>query len=245
MPAEESQPPVKSPSSAWQEGFHLPQPKRVVIFANGSLKGAGAVRPALHPGDLILAADGGARLCRRLGISPHILIGDFDSLSEAELARFEAEGCQVVRHPQRKDYTDLELALRYAQEQGAVEALVFAALGARWDQTLANLLLPAAAGLEAMRIVLADGDQQVRLLRGGETLEILGSPGDILSLVPVGGNALGVTTTGLEYPLQDETLYLAATRGISNVLSGDSAQVQLRAGLILCVTIQQRPHQEG
>jgi thiamine pyrophosphokinase len=218
----------------------LPKPKRAVIFANGVLSHPEAVLRLVESEDLLIAADGGARLCRQLGLIPSVLIGDFDSLDEDEVASLIKSGVQVIRHPRRKDFTDLELALRHAQSLGIREVVVFAALGARWDQTLANLLLPAAAGLAGMRIGLADGSQEVMLLRGGEELVLHGHSGDTVSLVPIGGNATGVTTHGLEYPLQDETLYFGATRGLSNVLLDDGATIYSIGGLLLCVVIHQK-----
>ena len=73
-------------------------------------------------------------------------------------------------------------------------------LGARWDQTLANLLLPASEVFSGVHIRLLDGLQEVFLLRAGESAEVTGSPGDTVSLIPLGGDAQGVTTDGLEYP---------------------------------------------
>jgi thiamine pyrophosphokinase len=210
---------------------------RAIIFANGEFNHPESARFALKPGDLVIAADGGARLCRQLGLAPSILIGDFDSLDEAELAYFQSIGTEIIRHPQRKDFTDLELALRHAYSLGIKEALVFAALGKRWDQTLANLLLPAASDLAGMAIRLADGLQEVMLLRGPGQLILQGQPGDIVSLIPLGGDALGVSTDRLEYPLFGETLFFGATRGLSNVLLGEIAEVRLREGLLLCVVI--------
>ncbi len=215
--------------------------KRAVIFANGLLSHPEAVRAALQPEDVLIAADGGARLCLQLGLLPAVLIGDFDSLDEQELAYFATRGSLILRHPARKDYTDLELALRHALSLGANDILIFAALGARWDHTLANLLLPAAADLAHVRIRLADGPQEVMLLRGGSTLEISGQPGDTVSLIPLSGDAQGITTRGLEYPLNDGSLAFGGTRGISNVLLEPRATVSLRQGLLLCVVI----HAEG
>ena len=212
---------------------------RAVIFANGQLSSPQASRSALRPGDLLIAADGGSHHCLSLGLVPDVLIGDFDSLDEAELAGMQASDVEMIRHPVHKDFTDLELALKYARQRGAQEILVFAALGARWDQTLANLLLPAASDLQESLIVLMDGPQEIRLLRGGETLEVQGQPGDTLSLVPLGGDALGVTTGHLEYPLDGETLFFGATRGISNVFLSKTALVRLEAGLLLCIVIHQ------
>ena len=210
---------------------------RAVIFANGTLNDPHQTLAAIQPGDTLIAADGGARHCRRLGLTPGMVIGDFDSLSEDELAQLEEAGTQVVRYPARKDFTDLELALQHAVWLGADEILVFGALGARWDQTLANLLLPAAPGLEHVRIRLLDGPQEIALLREGEALTINGQAGDTVSLVPLGGHAQGITTTGLEYPLADGTLYFGATRGISNVMLGEQATVRLEDGLLLCTII--------
>jgi thiamine pyrophosphokinase len=235
MPAEESQTICSlNPSSAGRGGIFL----RAVIFANGQLNDLEAARAALQAGDLLIAADGGALHCRRMGLTPSVVIGDFDSLSEVDLQALELAGANLVRYPERKDFTDLELALRYAAEEGAGEILVLGGLGSRWDQTVANLLLPAAAGFESSRIRLLDGSQEILLIRDGETLALSGEPGDIVSLVPLGGEARGVVTIGLEYPLHGETLAFGSSRGISNVIHSPDASVTLEQGLLLCVLIR-------
>jgi len=210
---------------------------RAVIFANGLIPNPNLALAALQPGDVIIAADGGAHHCQQLGVTPAAVIGDFDSLSPSELSAFQAAA--LIRYPARKDFTDLELALHYALEQGATEMLVLGALGARWDQTLANLLMPAHASFSAVRIRMLDGAQEITLIRPGETLEIAGRPGDTVSLIPLGGDAAGITTHGLEYPLADESLFFGATRGVSNVLLATHAAISLREGLLMCVLIHQ------
>ncbi|MBN1537263.1 MAG: thiamine diphosphokinase [Anaerolineales bacterium] len=212
---------------------------RAIIFANGDLNDAATARSLIQAGDTIIAADGGSRHCRTLNLVPHILIGDFDSIEADELEHWRSQGVQIVQHPARKNYTDLELALRHAQEIGANEILVLASLGARWDQTLANLLLPVSADLHCCCITLVDGKQEIRLIREGDTLELQGTPGDTLSLVPVGGEASGVSTEGLEYPLSAETLYFGGTRGVSNVFLHEIARIHVDQGLLLCVVIHQ------
>lgn len=207
--------------------------RRAIIFANGRLDDPQDVRKYLEPADLLVAADGGARHCQAAGLQPHILVGDFDSLTEAEAAAMQAAGVQVVRHPARKDYTDLELALQVAAQAGCRQALVFGALGGRWDQSIANLLLPAAPGLEALDVRLVDGPQQIALLRSGQSRRITGRPGETVSLIPIGGDAGGVSTSGLEFPLQGEDLLFGATRGISNQLVAEHASVSLERGLLL------------
>jgi thiamine pyrophosphokinase len=218
----------------------LPETKRAAIFANGALSDPAAARAALAPGDLVIAADGGARHCRALGIMPDYLIGDFDSLEPSEVEQFAGDGVTILRHPERKDFTDLELAIRHAHSLEMNEILVLGALGLRWDQTLANLLLPAAREYAGLQMRLLDGAQEVLLLRGGNQLTLHGQPGDTVSLIPLGGDAHGITTHGLEYPLQQETLQFGTTRGVSNALLSDSATVQLGQGMLLCVLIHLR-----
>ena len=210
---------------------------RAVIFANGLLSDPDRARAAIRADDLLIAADGGSAHFLALDLTPHVLIGDFDSLNKTDLEQLQSRGVEIIRHPAHKDFTDLELALQYAEGREAEEILVYAALGARWDHTLANLLLPAAADLQKSRIVLMDGAHEIRLIRSGESQEVHGKRGDILSLIPLGGDAHGVTTADLEYPLSSETLYFGGTRGVSNVFLRDAASVRLERGQLLCVVI--------
>ena len=212
---------------------------RVIIFSNGDLRDSAQALAFIRPDDFLIAADGGAHHCWALGLTPAVVIGDFDSLTRDERTYLEAAGVQMIQHPSRKDFTDLELALQHAISLQAEEIIIFGALGARWDQTLANILLPAAPGFEQARIRLLDGTQEISILRAGETLTLVGQPGDIVSLIPLRGHATGITTLGLEYPLTDSPLYFGASRGVSNVLLGDQATVQLKTGLLLCVVIHE------
>ncbi len=212
---------------------------RTVVFANGLIADLPHARAVLAPNDVVVAADGGARHLQALGIRPQVLIGDFDSLGPGEVEAMRLAGTEVIQHPARKDFTDLELALLHAVEQGADEILVLGALGNRWDQTLANLLLAASERFSGTPVILLDGPQELRLLRGGEKLALRGRPGDTVSLIPLFGDAVGVATHGLEYPLRGEDLSFGSTRGVSNVLLGEPASVSLREGILMCVIIHQ------
>ena len=212
---------------------------RAVIFANGELNNPQQTNHWISAEDLLIAADGGSRHCLALGLTPKVIVGDFDSLETELLEKFKSLGSQVVRHPARKDFTDLELALRYACEQGVEDILVLGALGARWDQTLANLLLPTHPDLASAKIRLLDGRQEISLIRPGERLQVHGNPGDTVSLIPLNEHVNGVRTQGLEYPLNDEALDFGATRGVSNVLLDDQAEIFIQAGLLLCILIHQ------
>lgn len=212
--------------------------KRTVIFVNGRLSSPKRLAELLRSDDWLIAADGGLRHLRRLGLAPRLLIGDLDSVTEEEVRWAAENGAEVRRYPREKDETDLELALAAALQTGSREILLAAALGGRLDQTLGNLglmLRPELAGLDAR---LEDGREEVFMIR--ERAEIHGRKGDIVSLLPWNGPAEGVSTQALRYPLRDETLYPDHTRGISNEMQGDTAQVSLRAGILLCIHMRRR-----
>lgn len=211
--------------------------KSAIIFANGQIENLETAARLLGADSLIIAADGGARHCLALGKTPDILIGDFDSLDGFDLIQFERAGVQVIRHPKRKDYTDLELALLHAKSLGVTRAVIFGALGLRWDQTMANLLLPASNELSQMQIKLMDGNQEITIIHAGEEYEIHGNPGDIVSLIPLNTDTGGISTQGLEYPLKNESLAYGSTRGVSNVLIGTRGSLRLEKGALLCVII--------
>jgi thiamine pyrophosphokinase len=208
-----------------------------VIFANGHVADLAAAGASLLPEDYLISADGGLRYFQGLGRQPHVLVGDLDSLAPEAAAALEAAGVRVERFPARKDETDLELALRLALAHGLSDIVIFGALGGRWDQTLANLLLLAHPDFRAARIRLLDGTQQIYLVQGRAVIE--GAPGDTVSLIALNGDALGITTDGLEYPLDRGTLRFGSTLGISNVLAAPQATVTVEAGLVVCVVIGQ------
>ena len=207
--------------------------KRAVIFANGSLPDPESMRALLQPRDLILAADGGSRHLRRLGLTPAALIGDLDSIQPQERRRYESAGVMVEQHPRDKDETDLELALRYALAKGCRVIRIAGALGGRLDQTIANLALLSAPGLAELDVRLDDGVEEAFFVR--RSCQILGAPGDLVSLIPWGHTANHVTTAGLRWPLKGERLSPHRSRGISNDMVSKKATITLEAGLLLVV----------
>jgi thiamine pyrophosphokinase len=108
--------------------------------------------------------------------------------------------------------------------------------GDRLDHELANLLLLASRHSDANReLRIVRGSTCLRALHPGQRLRIEARPGSLVSLLPVGGDAAGVATSGLRYPLRDETLPMGSTRGLSNVVVAEPASIQLRAGTLLVI----------
>jgi thiamine pyrophosphokinase len=189
----------------------------------------------------VIAADRGAAHARAWGWPVHLLVGDLDSLGAEEAARVAASGTPVITALPAKDETDMELALAQALAEGASEIIICAALGGRTDHLLANVLLLARPELVGRRVVLADGLESIRLLCGDgfapAHLELHGTPDDLVSLLPLGGDVDGVTTEGLAFPLHDEALLRGQARGVSNVLTSSRARITLRRGSLLVIHV--------
>lgn len=211
---------------------------RAVVFANGDIADYGEVTRWLRDDDFRIAADGGARHMEALGLAPDVIVGDLDSIDSVLLARLRDEGAAVERHPAAKDATDLELAIARAVKDGAKEVLLIGALGGRLDQTLANLLILARQN-ESVPLAVVEGDQIARVLRGPQQLTLTGPTGGYVSAVALSEEATGITYRGLEYPLENATLRLGSTRGVSNTLASSPAQISVETGVLL--VIQQCP----
>jgi thiamine pyrophosphokinase len=206
---------------------------RAVIFANGTFTDPRQARDLLRADDLVIAVDGGTRHAWEAGVDPQLVVGDLDSLSARERERLRSSGAEVDSFSAHKDRTDLELALLRAASEGAEEILILAALGGRLDQTIANLLLLTLPELAHRDVRIVEGAQVAFVIRNEALIQ--GRPGDTVSLIPIGGDATGVTARGLEWSLDDDTLDFGPARGVSNVLRAKQASVRVRQGLLLCV----------
>ena len=212
---------------------------RAVLVASGEADAADA--RWLADADRVVAIDGGTAWLASVGRRPDLVVGDLDSADPALIAALEADGVPIERHAVAKDASDTELAVAGVLATGADEIVILGALaGPRLDHQLANLMLladPRLSGLPDLRIVR--GGTLVRALHAQASLTLEGVPGDLVTLLPIGGDAVGVRTTGLRYPLNGETLSIGRSRGLSNVVVEPPASVSLEGGSLLVIETQQ------
>lgn len=206
---------------------------RALVLAGAAIADYSRLAARLSPVDLVVCADSGVRHAAPLGLKPHAVVGDFDSAGEAELERLRAAGIDVVRHPVDKDESDTELAIAYALHRGARRIDLAGAIGDRLDHSLSNLLLLPRLTESGVEVRVLDACNEVRYTRA--RIEIAGRAGDRVSLIPLTPEVEGVTTAGLRFPLRDEPLRWGSARGVSNVLLGDRATVQVRGGWLAVV----------
>ena len=202
----------------------------VVILAGGDPLPR-AARDEIPAKALVIAADSGLDHARALGLDLDLKVGDFDSATPEAMRHYAA--VPEERWPRDKDATDLEIALEVAIRHRAESITVLGGHGGRLDHLLGNAALLASPAYRGLPVVWVAGTARVTVVRGRTRLR--GRPRETVSLIPAGGDATGVSTEGLRWELRGETLPLGTSRGVSNVLTGETATVDLTGGTLLAV----------
>ncbi len=211
---------------------------KTVIFANGISGHPEKNKQYISTGDNIICADGGTLYALQMGLVPDILVGDFDSLPPRVLQEMRDKKVVIEHYPEKKDKTDLELALQAAERFDTDEVLILTALGGRMDQFLTNILLITRSDWKLKRIRIADGDQQGWILKGPGELVLTGQKGDTLSVIPISGQIEGLYLSGLEWTLANETVKRGSTLTLSNTFKKDKAAIKIKTGICLIVQIE-------
>jgi thiamine pyrophosphokinase len=203
------------------------------LFLNGEFEKSDRLTKQINQADLLVAVDGGLQHVMASGLTPHIIIGDLDSIDATDLENYENNGVDVVKFPVHKDETDLELAVDYVLSLGFKEILILGATGGRTDHFFGNILFFSNPKYLAYRIRILTKKSEIFYCTRQQIIE--GAAGDLISLIPISEVVSGIKTTGLMYPLQDETLFRWKTRGISNQMQDQKALIEYESGVLLCV----------
>ena len=179
-------------------------------------------------GDLVIAADAGYLTAKRLGITPDVVLGDFDTLGEENIP----DGIECLRVPREKDDTDTQLAVKVAIERGAEEITIVGGMSGRIDHTLSTLAI-----LEDLwerkdgRIfaILTDGKNRVRFIRNGGTI-LPRSQYRYFSLIAADETVKGITLDGCKYPLKNGRTSRRNQWAVSNEIVGNCALIEIRRG---------------
>ena len=179
-------------------------------------------------GDLVIAADAGYLTAKKMGITPAILLGDFDTLGEENIP----DGIECLRVPAEKNDTDTQLAVRVAIERGAREIVIVGGLGGRIDHTLSTLAI-----LEDLwerkndRIfaILTDGKNRVCFIRSSGTI-LPRSQYRYFSLIAADPLVKGITLDGCKYPLKNGRISRRNQWAVSNEITGNCALIEIGRG---------------
>ena len=202
---------------------------RCVILSAGPVKNADELRPYLRGDDWFIAADGGLRLAKALGVRPAVLIADFDSLP-ADTAENAAD--EVVRLPVEKDWTDTMAAAMLGLERGYTDFLLLGCTGGRLDHTMANIAVLLYLLRHGAEACLLDGQNSLRLYFPGN-YRFPVEREYRFSLFPYGGEIQGITLKNAKYPLLDATLTPDNPLGVSNEFTDFPLEITFRKGILM------------
>jgi thiamine pyrophosphokinase len=206
------------------------QQNRAVVIAGGELHTA----PHVGTTDLVIAADSGYDHAVALGISVDVLVGDLDSISSAGLDHARAASVEIEQHPRDKDETDLDIAVGLAIDRGVKAIAIHGGEGGR----IAHLLTVALATSHP-RWLLCDvswhtGTGIVRTAAQDHPVTFSCEPGETVTLVPI-GEACGVTTEGLRWPLENACIERGSSLGVSNESISQHVRIEVGEGAVLVI----------
>ncbi|WP_434750770.1 thiamine diphosphokinase [Paenibacillus amylolyticus] len=206
--------------------------KRIVIFTGGQL--AKEFLQEIKPDDVIIAADRGALYLIQHGIKPHIAVGDFDSITDDEREIVSSNSMEFVAcDPIHKDLTDTEMAFETALDHEPTHILIFGATGTRMDHTLANVHILVRAMQHHISCALQDEHNYMTLTTSSCIVEQRGYT--YVSLLPLTHEVTGISLEGFMYPLDQATIRMGQSLGISNKLLHESGTVTIDSGLLLII----------
>lgn len=203
---------------------------KCIIMANGEYGELSLYKEILSSADRIICADGGANYAYRLGLIPNLIIGDLDSISIETRNFYADQGVSFQQYPSRKDFTDMQLALQAAAVMGAKEIILLGSQGGRLDHSLSNLYSGIEYTRKDIKVMHYHPECTIYLLM--DQMPLAGQVGDLVSLLPLGGEVSGVNLKGFAYPLKNALLPCENPYAISNVLASEIASIQAASGVL-------------
>lgn len=193
--------------------------------------GAGDFYPfclRMDKGDFIIAADGGYENCKKIGFTPDLAVGDWDSLPA------RPSDCEIFELPVEKDDTDTLAAIRIGLEKGFEEFHILFGTGGRMDHTLANMQCLVYLANSGKKGFLYGKTQIITAIKNTCITFSEKASGDI-SVFSADGTAYGVTETGLKYTLDNAEITSDFPIGVSNSFKGEKSRISVKNGALYII----------
>lgn len=184
--------------------------------------------------DYVICADGGLEKVKNYGITPDIIIGDFDSVALNVLKQYENK-IPVEKFPSEKDFTDMELAVEFAVSKGYNNIILTGASGTRLDHTLGNILLMEKYYKDGVNISIIDNNNEIKIISDNAELFIEYKEGYYISIIPVTEYIQGLYLEGFKYNLDNVNVQRGSTLCISNQIKDNKGRITLRKGTAIVI----------
>lgn len=181
----------------------------------------------------IIAVDKGLEALDENGILPNYIVGDFDSINKNVLSKYE-NNAEVIKLNPEKDFSDTHMALKLAIKIKSTSIYVLGAMGKRIDHALANIHILKEALDSNIECKILDSNNEIQLITTGK--HEVGNLGyKYVSLIPLTTKVEGITLTGFKYPLNNATLEIGHSIGVSNELIKDIATIEIKSGILIFI----------
>lgn len=186
--------------------------------------------------DIIIAVDNGLDALNKLNIFPNHIVGDLDSVNQSLIKSYKNNPkINIHQYQPEKDYTDTDIALKLAISLRSSHIALIGALGKRMDHALANIHILLVALNANIPCELLDDNNRIYLVNSTHTIEKLNIYGKYISLIPLTSSVEGLTLTGFKYPLDNYSLTIGKSLGISNEIIDDTATIFLKKGILIVI----------
>lgn len=184
--------------------------------------------------DKVIVADRGLEILNKINLVPNYIIGDFDSVNESILNEYKNKNIEVLKLNPEKDYTDTHMALKLAIELKSNQIYILGALGKRMDHTIANIHILKEAVDNNINCKIIDKNNEIELITSG-TNEVKNSKYKYISLIPLTSNVTGIILKGFKYSLDNATLEIGQSIGVSNEIVSDKAEIIIKTGILIMI----------
>ncbi|MEW9124011.1 MAG: thiamine diphosphokinase [Thermotaleaceae bacterium] len=206
---------------------------KCAIIANGDIRDYLFIKKSLLEYDFLICADGGVRHFYHMGLLPDIVVGDLDSVNEEHLQYIKAYNIPIQKFSPDKDYTDTELAIRYALDLNATDIAIFGAIGTRMDHTLSNIFLLVPLLKRGIQGKLIDEYNEISITHNN--IEVEKKIGNNITILPLVSQVKGITLEGFQYPLEEYDMKMGESIGISNRVLSDYGKIIVQEGILLVI----------
>ncbi|MEX2014417.1 MAG: thiamine diphosphokinase [Candidatus Saccharimonadales bacterium] len=220
---------------------------KALIFLNGDEPDLAYTKKYADKNTLIIGCDGGTGSIYKIGLTPQVVLGDFDSVTSLPKEiknlpkRYYGKETIIndtvyIKYPGDKDFLDVEAAIDYALRKQLREIILVNTHGDELDHVVGVLALLSKRKYRSADIKLIRPLLKAYIIRG--KAEIKGKIGDKISLIPLYGPVKVKNSSGLKYDPAQYKMSLQQNLGISNELINKKAALELSKGCFLVIQYQ-------
>ncbi len=187
----------------------------------------------LNKYDIIIAVDKGLETLDILSIKPDFIVGDFDSIDKNILEKYDNSNYNIQRLIPEKDLTDTQSALELAIKKKSTDITIVGAIGTRLDHVIANVHILKIALDKKISAKIINENNEIQLIN--KPIELTKDKYKYVSVIPLTTEVIGVTIEGMKYPLDNYTIKIGDSLGVSNEITNPIAKISLKQGILIII----------